>query len=280
MSALSDYLDSITDNTTNLLPLADYGIKISKAGFEAVNGTDNDLLYNSSWPSIQIVKVVATPTWGDVVSHGLEFPPLAILTGGSNSIYGRAMEGLTVDDTNVYVPSANGGESANDGSVIIYNVDITRDVDYPYTDVASENVDYIPDYGVKMVKSGLDIESTDMRDYILHSRCGSPLVLAVKTQETVSPDNPTLIKYTNNLGYPTFNMGWVGMVEGTSDSSSGGHVVGANAYTFAPQQSQAFPQTRTDGIRAVVIEVTDDRASLVVLRSPMFATTNAVEVNY
>lgn len=263
-------LDSYQDNTSNPLPKADYGIKISKARYDALTAADNDLLFNSSWPSVQIV-MVKDVSFGDTVPHGLGFPPVAFILGGNDS--STVMFGQDIDDTNVYPRS--------EGKLVVYRIDVSVDVEYPYTAVQSINTAYNPDYGIKMVKEGRDIDSTDLRDYILHSRCGSPLILAVKTQETVNTANPTVVQYTSRLGYPTLNFGYSGRPSGSSTSS--GATFGRNAYQFAPQGGQSFPVTYTDGFTVqtfINAGFSDGRASVVCLRSPMFATTNTVQVTY
>lgn len=259
------------DNISDPLPKADYGIKIAKAGYDALTAADNDLLFNSSWPSVQIARVDSVVS-GDVIPHGLGFPPVAFILGG-NSLT-TVMYGQDVDDTNVY--------PLDTGIMVTYRIDVSTDVEYPYTATQSINTAYNPDYGIKMVKEGGDIESTDLRDYILHSRCGSPLILAVKTQETVNPANPSVVQYTSRLGYETLNFGYVGVRSGQLSIS--GKTMGNNAYTFAPQGGQAYPVAFTDGFTSYV-DITSDsffsgKVSVICLRSPMFAVTNTVEVTY
>lgn len=266
------------DNISNVLPKADYGIKISKAGYDALTAADNDLLFNSSWPSAQIAMVRTVNATSDnytTVPHGLGFPPVAFVVGGTG--YKNLMFGCHVDDTNVYVETGFFG--FDESTLLVYDIDISIDVEYPFTDVQSLNTEYNPDYGIKMVKEGLDIDSTDLRDYILHSRCGSPMVLAVKTQETVNPANPTTVQYTSRIGYPTLNFGYSGLAAG---STSGNVTFGNNAWQFAPQGGQAPPVAFTDGFTTSVeiLSFSDGRASVVCLRSPMFATTNTVQVTY
>lgn len=252
-------ITTLTDNTTNLLPIADYGLKVSKAGFDALTAQDNDLLINSSWPSLQIVKVVNS-TDTTPIAHGLPYPTLAVLLVTGSAYFGTGMRPLNTDSTYVY-PDA--------GTVVIYNLDITKDIDYPYTSKPKTTISYDNNYGIKMVKKGSDITSTDMRDFILHSRCGSPMVLAVKTEETVSPDNPTYIQYTNNLGYPSFVFGYVE-----------NEFLGSGVYQVAPPGGQAYPITFSNGTTSYVrIGVLGARGSLIILRSPMFSS-NPVEVTY
>lgn len=266
------------DNLSRLLPKEDYGIKISKAGHDAITSADNDLLFDSAWPSLQIVKVLPAVE-GDVVAHNLGFPTAAFVMGGTGGF--SVMFGMDTDDTNVYVHGLSGDTSA---TLVIYRLDISTDVEYPYTSTQSESTIYNKDYGIKMVKSGLDIESTDLRDYLIHSRCGSPLILAVKTQATVNPVNPsTIIQYTSTIGYPTLNFGYVGAIYGSAISGMTGVFYGHRAYRFAAQQSQTDIVAFTDGFSVSVSTsnpTTDNRGSVVCLRSPMIALTNSVSVNY
>ena len=245
-------ITTLTDNTINLLPISDYGLKVSKAGFDALTAQDNDLLLNSSWPSLQIVKVVVS-TDTTPIAHGLPYPTLAVIIGQDPHLpYNNVFSPIDSDSTYVY---------PNIGTVIIYNLDISTDVDYPYTDKPKVLSTYDDNYGVKMVKKGLDISSTDMRDFILHSRCGSPMVLAVKTEKTVSPKNPTYIQYTNKIGYPTFVFGYI------YNSS-------LDSYVVAPPAGQAYPITFSNGTTSYVqIGVFGTKGSLVILRSPMFSSS-------
>lgn len=269
------------DNISNLQPKNDYGLKIAKAGFDALTAADNDLLFNSSWPSVQYSQVRAVTKTAETftpVAHGLGFPPVAFVMGGSD--YQAVMQGCSVDDTYVYVATAFQTGSVGDtmGTLVIYDIDISVDVEYPYTATSSGNIPYDPNYGIKVVKGDGDIESTDLRDFILHSRCGSPLVLAVKTQETVNPNNPDVVQYTSRLGYPTLNFGYSGRPAGTT---VGNITFGSKGYQFAPQGGQSIPITSTDGFTAstpIYDNFSDGRASIVCLRSPMFAITNTQEV--
>lgn len=274
-------IDDYEDNTSNLQSKNDYGFKIAKAGFDALTAADNDLLFNSSWPSVQHVKVrpvTKTTEAFTSIPHGLDFPPVAFVMGGSDLM--AIMTGCSVDDTNIYAPTDFSTGSVGDvmGTLVVYDIDISVDVEYPYTAVTSVNTTYDPNYGIKVVKEDRDIESTDLRDFILHSRCGSPLILAVKTQETVNSANPGIVQYTSKLGYPTLNFGYSGRPAGTT---VGNITYGTNAYQFAPQGGQSIPLTFTDGFTAytpIYDTFSDSRATIVCLRSPMFAITNTQEV--
>jgi len=259
------------DNNSNLIEHSDYGIKIAKTQYNVENCADIDLVFNSSWSSIPIVKVKNVVS-GDVVPHGLSYPTVAFMLGGS--AYRTVMYGVDVDSVNLY-PS-------DTGVMVVYDVDITVDREYPYTQTVAPSVDvFSNDYGIKVAKHADNIDSEDMRDFILHSRCGSPMVLAVKTEETVNDANKNIVQYTSQMGYPTLNFGYSGRIQGSLTTS--GRAYGNLGYQFAPQGGGAIPIAFTDGY-TVYTEIhaafSDSRASVVCLRNPMFSTTNSVEVSY
>lgn len=253
-----------TNNSSTLIDRSDYGLKIAKAGFD-VSAADNDLLFNSAWPSMQIVMVRSVSQSGSF-AHGLPYPPFSIVIPNDQTDRSNLMRNATVDATTVYAPTSSftGG-----GKIIVYALDITTDVEYPYNDIPTSTNIYDPNYGIKVVKDDASIDSEDLRDYILHSRCGSPMVLAVKTASTVSPNNLGLItpaqsaiQYTSSIGYPTFVFGYVKRLNGR--------------YEVAPLSGQAYPATFTNGTTSYIILLQgngtyDYEASIVVLRSPMFA---------
>jgi hypothetical protein len=264
------------DNISNLQEINDFGIKISKLGFNALTASDKDLIYNSSWPSMQIVKVIKFDATTFSFPHDLGFPPFAILIRSTTNFdQGGAMTNLPCDELNVYIPFVWSGA----GTIIIYNIDVSTDVEYPYTtQVSSENT-YNFDYGIKMTKLGANIDSEDMRDYILHTRCGSPLILAVKTEKTSNPSNPSIVQYTSKLGYPTLNFGYVKIIDSFFLFVD---FIGQKRYYHAPLQSQAYPWTVTDGVTSYVGfgEGTSDGGTIVCLRNPNISITNIESVTY
>jgi hypothetical protein len=193
------------------------------------------------------------------------------------------MENVDVDENNAYIYNYGRGN----GYIIVYNLNISVDIEYPYTTQSGGNTTYNYDYGIKIAKPDKNIESTDMRDYIMHTRCGSPMVLAVKTEATIHPDNigpvvagANVIKYTHNLGYPTLIFGYIKVDSGGTYGLIS--YTGKYLYVPAPLQSQAFPITFTNGIETFIGYDTSVAvgASIIVLRNPSIAATNSVEVTY
>jgi hypothetical protein len=252
------------NNISKVLEAGNYGIRISAPNVDVTQARDADLVFSSAWPSLQEVSVnVITST--SPIAHGLKFPPFALQWSNKTGGEVVSFRACDVDATNVYPTS-------NMHTVVVYNLDISKDIEYPVTSTKTYSRQYDPNYGIKVVKAGRNITSTDLRDFILHSRCQSPLVLAVKTQTTYNSQNDSIltqpggvVQYTQALGYPTMNFGYVK-----------GQTADSNRYYAAPMYSQSYPRLFSNGTASYVQWVSSlgsSGASVVILRNPFFATT-------
>lgn len=178
------------------------------------------------------------------------------------------------DTTNAYFTSTNGVSYR----VRCFWLDLATDIDYTLAPGDTYNQAYDPNFGIKVVKPQKDINSKDMRDYALHSRCQSPLILAVKTEKTIPAANlatgiGNVIQYTSKLNYPVWVYGFIKL--GATLGGSLGLPV--NTYYSAPYYAQAYPRTFTDGFKAYIGYTSggsaDNGATLVILRDPMFSST-------
>lgn len=266
------------NNSTKNLISTDVGLKISKPGYDASRTAGNNLVFSSSWPSLPIAfqTTIANPITGlgatATVNHNLKFPPFyfiwAIGTGPDG--LGTTSERMIiaqVDGNNLYLSDNSLSSSqtnklygASKLHIKCFQVDLSKDVDYALAPGDTFKAAYDPSFGVKIAKATKAIDSRDMRDFALHSRCQSPLVLAVKTEQTASPSNPLTVQYNSKLKYPAWVYGFI------RHSNL--------RYQLAPYYAQAYPITKTDGILSYVTYTAPDiGATLVVLRDPMFAAT-------
>jgi len=274
----------LTNNASTLIEAQDYGVKIAKANYDVLTAPEQELLFNSSWPSLPIAKVKEYTLNGyapsDAVTHEMPFVPLVMgfVSDGTGFYGGNLFYVLSADETNVYPGSVAPTPSSGTMKIVIYNIDITTDVEYPFKQRGGQAVGYDADYGMKLAKEGMDINSTDLRDYIAHSRCQSPLILAVKTQDTIPTQNidtgagTRTIQYSTGLNFVSYVFGFIRFTTGLS----------SGRYVYAPYVAQAYPATYTDGFTSQlqIIDSLADKGSIVVLRSPMFSETNEYTVTY
>lgn len=288
MGLPSTFLDNI-----NAVPVvSDVGFKVSKPGYNALTTAGQNLLFSSGWPSLPIAFDTTIPNPLSVstsflaIPHGLNFPPFTM-----GWYYGTDPNGQTgtssrfsmmADKDNIYLYGNQQNHApftATKLKIRAYQLDLSKDINYQLALGDTIQQPYDPDYGVKVVKSGKSIDSKDMRDFAVHSRCQSPLILAVKTQDTSNPGNPSVVQYTSKLAYPV----WVyGFIKAGTVLAGNLHVP-VNTYVPAAYYSQAYPKTFTDGFTSYVQVNTgvsaDNGATLVVLRDPMFASS-PVTVNF
>jgi hypothetical protein len=273
---------AILDNANTPNPNSEVGIKVSKPGFSVQTAADFNLVFSSSWPSLAVAFTIQVPYTASnvVIPHGLKFPPFTmcwvvdtIQAAGSYTAPTKGAMRLfpDVDATNIYMYGGIGGGYFQSTSSVLhikaFNIDLSKDVDYPLLSKGSGyQGGYDPNYGIKLAKSNKDVASRDLRDFILHSRAQTPLIMAVKTQKTMNPANSTTIQYTNKLGYPSWNYGFAKQNNGR--------------YYYAPFFSQSYPKTTTDGITTYLPWANSDiGATLVILRDPLFPT-NQIDVTY
>jgi hypothetical protein len=253
-----------TNNTTTQAPISNVGFKLSKPGYDARTTAGSNFVFDSSWPSLPIAFETTLYNNGIVtVAHNLKFPPLAFVwttntdPSGLGNVVSRTI--ASVDSTNVYLPA---GIKTN---VKCFQLDLSTDIDYTLAPGDTYRQPYDPNFGVKVVKQGKDINSKDLRDFALHSRAQSPLILAVKTEKTMPSANTgtgigNVIQYKSVYNYPVWVYGFVKSTVGK--------------YSYAPYYSQAYPRTFTDGFLSYIgYTGTDIGATLVILRDPMFAAT-------
>lgn len=240
-------------NKMNLKKRSDYGVRVARPGYDANNCAQNQLLFNSGWPILQIAKVIDLSKMVEDTTYRLEIlinwkdtqdpwspghygvlsdditevsePPAGYTgtysfiqptpslddglmvnrkyvrrdLGGTATGYTYPNEVWTegnIEYTKVttcrsmkfgkiqhrlgYTPFFMASEhiSGTSGYVVLFSIDITKDVDYPYTEEPLAFLSGTKDYGIK--------SSSIFGDKIpgLCSNMFSKLVQAVKTQET------------------------------------------------------------------------------------------------
>jgi hypothetical protein len=278
-------LDNRAQNAVN----TDVGLKISKPGYDAKRTFGQNLVYNSSWPTLAVAyeTTITNPITSlgatSTVAHPVGFAPFTFIwaigpdpSGLTGAVCTRRIPGAAdVDTGSVYLKDTglSGLETdflytATKLHIKCFQLDLSKDIDYILAPGETFKMPYDNNFGFKVAKFNKNIDSKDLRDFAIHSRCQGALVLAVKTQATNDPANPTTAQYTTKYTRPV----WVyGFVRST-----------AGKYKWAALGGQAYPITRSDGFvtnLAYVGASGDDGVTLVILRDPMFAA-NAVLATY
>lgn len=291
-------------NKSTLISRRDYGMKIAMPGFDLQYAGDNELLFNSSFPIMQI-KVFASLGYvtaaasgngteaeknacnfgGEYLGvinnlmvwrwyHGLGFPPLYLPIGSNGVTFGAP---FSVDENYIYYTSnvfgpVLGWNGVYQGAVdkcLICPIDISKDIEYPYTALPM-NTKYgnVGDYGFKSVDFG-DINSDDFQNLGVNPRLQSQMVLAVKTSETM-PAGAQNIEYVLPSSMTTNDV--MVYVFRQQDNATTGTKTWSHIYAYgqAPPSVLVDPATNTVGV--YYASITTDKLTAVITRQPMVSS--------
>ena len=245
-------------NKKKLKARGDYGVRVARPGFDANYCADNQLIFNSGWPILQLCAVIdfdkATDTytryllpdgtWVDELPAGYDDMGPSWMTDlydkvGVNKNYCRKfvsaeaymnmntyeeVTGVTYKRIRHYLSHTPFFIPASDVSgeasnkVLLFSVDIETDVDYPYTEEALPLITAPNDYGMK--------SSSIFGPRVPGLSTGqfSKLVQAVKTQETA--------KYTEEISDTKIPY-WSPLSDAPSEDPSKSPLLPFEAFGFA-----------------------------------------------
>jgi len=227
-----------------------FGVKVSQRDYDVRDAKDYKLEYSSAFPMLPIVDSGAFANANDetvLSTHGLDFVPMFwvhhddqnfFATGSASEAHalsGNSSKFFRMDGTNLrYMDAPGASAPANtNGYFYVYGVDIETAFTAPIKESGTDD-DTTSDsnlYGIKVSKDGKDVNSTDLRDFAIHSGTRSPMI------HSVTPGTGNSGTITHNLGYLPFHMvyykfnthtEWV-LLTAASDS---GVTVSTTALTF------------------------------------------------
>ena len=206
---------------------SDYGIRVARKGYDASICADSDLLFNSGWPIIQIVKVISEENKKIYIDETQDIPSTYTPTGVVR-IDGIGNWNCAVDEKWFYLPkefteyydSATGhlvslakqyriyhglgymplffkSEFCADvpGYYLMTNIDIRKDVDYPYTSAPSKYYGGTSDYGIKSKSYTRNQMPSpgETRGCGINTSIQSKLVMAVKTEKSKAKEKYSVV---------------------------------------------------------------------------------------
>jgi hypothetical protein len=181
---------------------------------------------NTFTSSAPLVKIHDSNTASSTVSHDLGYPPFFFITYPSTGFVPGAVNQFSADEWSV--SSTQLVRSSGSGSVRYYIARLDLTDNFSSTYISGDEVlsPSTSDYVFKLSKPGFNTESSDMRDYSLHSNTKSPVVHKVDNgiMTLISgtyfrvvahdlPYTPTVLVFmrpgTNSLGLSANNYGIV-----------------------------------------------------------------------
>lgn len=258
--------------------MADYGIKLAQPFHDAITAADKDLIFSSSFPLLKeeatgVIDGDTLPHAGDTITvynHGLGYYPFFLVFDS----YGRLSLSydywqITSSALTVFDPFF-GTPPSGKYRWVIYRLPLFTS--FASTLKASGDTavqrEYNPDYGVKVAKAGASIDSTDLRDFTIHSRGRSPLVHQVSTMEW--QPGASLIQHTVSPGFD-YNPVIFGFVKNR-----------AVDYAYNMINGGQSPPTMNRTGNSAYIQSTGDiteKSSIVVFKDP-FTSNRVIGVTY
>lgn len=283
---------------------ADYGVRVAKNGFDANAAADSELLFNSNWPIMQIVKVISesdkiieidetrnvpsswtfikieiesTFIWSCYVDEKWVYLPIENHWYLNTNTYEieilhkqyKVYHGLG------YVPMFFHSEYISDkpGYFVLTNIDLRKDVDYPYTTQPSNYDGGTSDYGIKSKSFAREDmpASNATRGCGINTAIQAKMVMAVKTEVTktasISGQEAAVVSWS----VPQDNNSL------TTDLFDYEPFVYISYDGVTPMKEAAagnFPRDDRYGSYRIIGQsafAPESKASLVILRSPMVA---------
>lgn len=213
--------DGVYYNDPRPVKRGDYGVRVARNGFDATTSGDSNLLFNSGWRIIQIVKVISEENKKINFDETQDIPSTYVLQETRTG--GVGFWDCAVDEKwfylpvimNTYIDTATGNyefrnkqykiyhglgyiplffksEYCSDmpGYYLLTNIDIREDADYPYTSKPSYYDGSSKNYGIKSKSYTRDRIPTagETRGCGINTAIQSKLVMAVKTEKSKAPD--------------------------------------------------------------------------------------------
>ena len=200
-------------NDKNLVSKGNYGIRVARPGYDASSCSDTQLIFNSGWPILQICGVYDfdekgvevkkyfrngewidslpsgyNSTYNEEINHKycVNKKYVAMVTGIKDYYYNNAPMCIeftykrishNMGFTPFFMKMSDISGSSSSNKIVIFYMDITKDVDYPYNESPTPILSAPRDYGIKS-------SSIFPRVPGLSTGMFSKLVKAIKTQDT------------------------------------------------------------------------------------------------
>lgn len=233
----------------------DYGIKASLKGYDIDLAADHQLLFTSLWPLLKIEtqgSYTVTDKTQDIqiTTHSLGYPPMFIVFAPLGVNVDSNQNRLQPDFPTCPVMISTTDlvwfgnySSQGAGSVTLYYYIFRYNMTTDYTasiintTEASQTIDQ--NYGVKISKSGSDITSSDLRNFVVHPNARSlQIQKTVHEEEASAPWNETI---NHALGYEPFFLWYQKTISagatqnywqivGARDQERGGYADTSNVY--------------------------------------------------
>lgn len=248
--------------------MSNVGIRVSRKGYDVQTASDSQLLFSSSWPLLKIEKQGSFTT-NDVTvaetvyTHNLGYKPFFMIfetTDGNSRTCDPFFDGTQfgVNTTELKFFGSYLRTGAKSFYYYIFRLPLTTNYTAPIVNQTDVTKSVVENYGFKITKEGKSTDSTDMRDYILHSSCRSPMVHSVKYATSEFNGTDYDVTSTHLLSYqPWFRCFYNQADIGGSDTSYLYPFWGGNGSTILLATSGSVKMRSTTSIVGSIVMFKD-----------------------
>lgn len=176
-----------------------YVSKGTPQGYNVKTAVDYLQTFNSSWP---LLKVGSTGNYTGPVNHSLGYYPFYTMVSTFTPSSFDEFAGLS-DTYGVSTSQLVRGSGSGSPRYYIFRLNLQENFTAPHIEGDTSPLPSVDNYHFKISRDGKSIDSTDMRDFSLHSGSRSPSVHMVNNGLTTfnSSTNSRERTVSHNLGY-------------------------------------------------------------------------------
>lgn len=270
-----------------------YGAKVSQPGKDVRDAADFELLMSSSWPLLKIHDAarvaVAKADTPYLIPHGLGYAPMFWLFRNNDDIgfnqfidiMGSANHSIAGGSNETDLVITHNFDEALDFTYYIFRLPLDEDFQAPIVNTEEGDATAIDnDYGVKVTKPGANTDSTDLRDYAVHSGTRSPLVHTVHTDRTFVTGTPILheVSFNHSLGYVPLAYCFVRFPDGATGGVGTDYFV-VQGFTGGLTNANFYIDATEARMSVTVFDNQNVDCTFIILKDPFEQPVTEVEIN-
>lgn len=252
-----------------------YVVKGTPKNYDVTTAADYLLNFSSSWP---LLKLHETGNFSGTISHGLGYPAFYLLArpaGGSGTADGR-IDQLA---SNYAMTSSMLSRNSGSGSprYFIFRTDLTTNYTAPTVSSSTASSASPDGYVFRMTKPDKDTDSTDMRDFALHSNTRSLMLHKVDEEQMSVAASGWERTVAHGLSYIPEVFVFIKVGTNPNGYDPNGYLIvpppiGASLFSYTVDSTNVYVTADGSFNQAV------PRASVVVLKDPL--TKEIINVSF
>lgn len=260
-----------------------YIAKGSRPGYDVKSAIDYLNTFNSSFPLLNFDSMALHSS---TFNHDLNYFPFFFTTHNASGYVPGAINQASGDEWSISTSQLVRSSGSGNVRCFIARLDLTNNFSAPYTpgDTTQGSINH--DYEFKIAKEGKSFQSSDMRDFSIHSNTISPLVHRVYSATMFSSVGDYYATVSHNLPYTPLVFAFVRPSANAIGRSTGRYYMlspptGTTSQYFSVDQ--AVSGVGGNGMVTVYADghfayTAAPRVSIVILKDPFLK--NIVNVSY